>query len=408
VSARVLVLGERALAAELAGRLGAGAEVARFDDAYEALAALADGAWPAVVLTAPRGEFAGLCRAARRLQEHAALLAVCPPAAEADVRTLAPRVLDDYFIHPPMRRDWERIAAAAGAPPAEARPPTARDADGGLSLPEISELIAAARSPSSLEAHVAGVVGERLGTEAAWVDAGAVPAGAKPLLTSGGRRPRALVAKNGRGEMDASSAAFVSALQACLPAAAAAAERTQSLHRLAITDHLTGAYNRRYFYHLTDRILRRVDGRRQRATLLLYDIDDFKRYNDTYGHAAGDEILRETAWLMKTITRSHDVVARIGGDEFAVLFWDAERPRSPDSQPPSTAYDLADRFRQAVGTFEFRSLGPEAKGVLTISGGLAAFPGDGRTCRELLRAADRALRQAKESGKNAIRIVGAD
>lgn len=192
-----------------------------------------------------------------------------------------------------------------------------------------------------------------------------------------------------------------------MPALVSTAERTESLHRLAVTDHLTGAYNRRYFYHLTDRILAQAEGRGYRVTLLLYDVDDLKQYNDTYGHAAGDEILRETAAMMREITRSQDIVARIGGDEFAVLFWDSDPPRDPGSEPLDSAYDLADRFRRAVAGMEFPSLGPDAAGVLSISGGLANYPKDGASCRELLRSADRALDQAKRAGKNGIRIIGA-
>jgi diguanylate cyclase (GGDEF)-like protein len=175
---------------------------------------------------------------------------------------------------------------------------------------------------------------------------------------------------------------------------------------LAITDHLTGAYNRRYFYHVTDRILARAEQTRGRVMLLLYDIDDFKHYNETYGHAAGDDILRETAALMRQTTREHDVVARIGGDEFAVLFWDQERPRVPNSRPIQAVYELSERFRRAVTLHQFKSLGPEAQGVLTISGGLASFPKDGVTRVELMRSADHALREAKRAGKNSIKLIG--
>jgi diguanylate cyclase (GGDEF)-like protein len=140
----------------------------------------------------------------------------------------------------------------------------------------------------------------------------------------------------------------------------------------------------------------------------LYDIDDFKRYNDRFGHAAGDEILRETAAMMKQITRRHDVVARIGGDEFAVLFWDTGPTRQPNSQPLQTAYQLADRFRRAVSSHAFQALGPKASGTLTISGGLATFPWDGWTIDQLLRRADEALLSAKANGKNNIHLVGGE
>ena len=87
-------------------------------------------------------------------------------------------------------------------------------------------------------------------------------------------------------------------------------------------------------------------------------------------------------------------------------FSPAEPPRRADSKHPETPVELAGRFIKAIATHEFPSLGPEATGVLTISGGLANFPWDGTTCVDLLRRADKALREAKASGKNAIHLVG--
>jgi diguanylate cyclase (GGDEF)-like protein len=109
---------------------------------------------------------------------------------------------------------------------------------------------------------------------------------------------------------------------------------------------------------------------------------------------------------MRRIVREHDIVARIGGDEFAVLFWDRQPPRLAGSKPPESALVLAKRFLAALGKHKFPSLGPEAEGVLTISGGLASFPADGKTCRELLRKADQAIKAVKRTGKKGIRIVG--
>jgi len=184
------------------------------------------------------------------------------------------------------------------------------------------------------------------------------------------------------------------------------AKQGDALHRLAITDHLTGAYNRRYFYQVTDQILDHSEKTGRRVALLLFDIDDFKRYNDTYGHASGDEILRECTRLIRRTTRQQDLVARIGGDEFVVLFWDNSEPRKPGSSLPQSAYVMSERFCKAVAHHEFPSLGPEARGVLTISGGLATFPEDGKTCRQLLRSADKALLNAKKIGKNNIHLIG--
>ena len=184
------------------------------------------------------------------------------------------------------------------------------------------------------------------------------------------------------------------------------ARRTQPLHQLATTDHLTGAFNRRYFYETTDRMLARARRNNSRIVLLIYDIDDFKHYNETVRPRGRRRDPPRDGRTDEAISRSHDIVARIGGDEFAVLFWDADRPRVPGSQPLATAFDLADRFRRAVSHHQFRTLGPEAGGVLTISGGLASFPRDGVTRDALMRSADKALREAKQAGKNSIRLIG--
>ncbi|MHC4983721.1 MAG: GGDEF domain-containing protein [Planctomycetota bacterium] len=405
----ILLVGEPSLTDDLARHCGDGSVgVLLRSDPYDALEEMSRRSWPVVVLTAPQPEFRSLCRASRRLQAAAKLLAICSPAAEPEVRKLRPAVLDDYFIYPPTRSDWQSIIVAAGAV-GGAAVARAESLAAGPSAKAIAALIEAADSVESLESRLAEMLRRRLGREVRWVDADGVPADVEPLLLAVNDAPRALVAAGVEGAgVDADAKAFIRAVQECLPSIMAAARRTESLNRLAITDHLTGAYNRRYFYLATDQILKDATEKGFRVTLLLYDIDDFKRYNDTYGHAAGDEILRETAALMKQITRSQDIVARIGGDEFAVLFWDSQPPRSPGSKPPRSAYQLSDRFRQAVGKIEFRSLGPEAKGALTISGGLASFPRAGKTCRDLLRSADKALKKAKESGKDAIRLIGAE
>ncbi len=369
---------------------------------YAGLAEMADRTWPTVVLADDGKEFPGLCRAARRLQPEARLLGICGPAGEPRLRPLRPRPLDDYFIEPLTAREVAGLLGA-GPPRGEEAPAALASRDAGEAF---ADLVHAARTVAGLERHLVGTVSRRVGGPVAWLDADRVDGGSQTLLVGDGRTPRVLVPR-GALRLGSEAEAYLQAVQQSLPALLDSARRMQRLHRLSVTDHLTGASNRRHFYRRTDQILFRAAREGFRVTLLLYDIDDFKRYNDTYGHAAGDEILRDTASLMRQITREHDVVARIGGDEFAVLFWD-EQQRSPDSQPPETAYALADRFRQAVTAHRFPSLGPDATGTLTISGGLASYPGDGRNVRDLLSRADAALAKAKASGKNAIRLIGSD
>lgn len=201
------------------------------------------------------------------------------------------------------------------------------------------------------------------------------------------------------------------------------------LEKLATEDDLTGLKNRRYILEFSRQVLELAKKENKQATLLVFDIDNFKRYNDNYGHGAGDEILREAAALMKCCCRDHDVVGRIGGDEFAVVFWDdpsdsrskiprdasekrretKQERRSTTADHPTEAIYIAKRLAGELERAEissFAGLGRAGKGVLTISGGLASFPRDGHTVEELFQQADKALMEAKRSGKNRIYLVG--
>ncbi|MDT8304206.1 MAG: GGDEF domain-containing protein, partial [Sedimentisphaerales bacterium] len=188
--------------------------------------------------------------------------------------------------------------------------------------------------------------------------------------------------------------------------------------KLATEDDLTGLKNRRYIREFSRQIIEHAIKENGRVTLLIFDIDNFKHYNDVYGHSVGDEVLKQAAVLMQRCCRSHDVVGRIGGDEFAVIFWDDPQSKpagAPDERRfaradhPTEAVFIAKRFVRELENSELTplaGLGPEGKGVLTISGGLASFPRDGSTIQELFQQADTALLEAKRSGKNRIHLVG--
>lgn len=192
--------------------------------------------------------------------------------------------------------------------------------------------------------------------------------------------------------------------------------RHNRLGKLAFTDDLTGLFNCRYYKHFLTRIL--TEGRKNRfpVTLFLFDIDNFKDYNDNFGHAVGDDILKQTAELMRKCVRDHDLVARIGGDEFAVVFWEKEGPRLPresgvgiPGRPPSEPQQILARFRRLLETQNYPLLGSTGRGSLTISGGLAVFPYDAPDVNTLIKAADHALMfGAKRSGRNSIHLVGGD
>ncbi len=215
---------------------------------------------------------------------------------------------------------------------------------------------------------------------------------------------------------DPSSRHLLAQLASMFSKVAVLEERHNLMQRLAITDELTGLHNGRYFHHFLNRIIEKAKVRRFAVTLLLFDIDNFKRYNDQYGHGVGDEILRQTASLMRRCCRDHDLVARIGGDEFAVIFWEKDAPRVPRDpgsatagRVPSTPMIIAQRFRKQLSSSEFNALGTMGQGMLTISGGMAVYPFDGQTPADLIKAADNAqMFGAKRGGKNRIHLVGSD
>ncbi len=213
-----------------------------------------------------------------------------------------------------------------------------------------------------------------------------------------------------------SSRQIVSQLATLLSKLAVLEERHVLMQKLAITDELTGLHNGRYFKVFLKSIIEKAKVRRFAVTLLLFDIDNFKRYNDQFGHGVGDDILRQTASLMRRCCRDHDLVARIGGDEFAVVFWEKDAPRVPREpgvasagRVPSTPMIIAQRFRKLLGSSEFSALGTLGQGQLTISGGMAVYPFDGQSPAELIKAADAAqMFGAKRGGKNRIHLVGSD
>lgn len=176
------------------------------------------------------------------------------------------------------------------------------------------------------------------------------------------------------------------------------------LQEAAFKDQLTGAFNRRYCDHFLGTILKEARHERRAVTVLVFDVDDLKTFNDRYGHAAGDQILREAVRLLESVIRPTDRVCRIGGDEFAVIFHEPHGPRRPASTPPKTVFEIAERFQREICDRRFPKLGSDAPGRLTVSGGLATYPWDGQTAEELLARADQLALQCKREGKNAIRF----
>jgi diguanylate cyclase (GGDEF)-like protein len=163
-------------------------------------------------------------------------------------------------------------------------------------------------------------------------------------------------------------------------------------HELATTDPLTGVYNRRTFKELAEPLLSRARRTRGSVSLLLLDLDHFKRINDTHGHLSGDEVLSGFARLARTCLRKEDLLARYGGEEFVVLL-----PGTSEA----AAMALAERIREEVAEATLYSANDTVR--VTVSVGLAGESGEHvATLETLLGRADEALYVAKARGRNCV------
>lgn len=175
--------------------------------------------------------------------------------------------------------------------------------------------------------------------------------------------------------------------------------KTDLLEQLAMLDGLTDIPNRRHFEDQLEREYRRAERDRLALSLLMMDIDNFKQYNDNYGHGAGDRCLIDVARALTGVAgRSHDIVARYGGEEFVALL---------PSTDQAGAAEVAEQLRSAVESLRITHDYSDAGSVVTLSVGVATMnPNDGQEQRKtpgpLLTRADDALYRAKKSGKNRV------
>jgi len=163
-------------------------------------------------------------------------------------------------------------------------------------------------------------------------------------------------------------------------------ERTE---RSAVTDDLTGLYNHGYFVEALKRETQRSKRHGLRLALVLFDLDDFKRVNDTRGHPEGDKVIAHTARIIHKSLREIDVAARYGGEEFTAIL--------PETAQTG-AHIVAERIRNRIEAHFRRRKGP----AVTISAGVAAYPENAASSEELLQRADEAVYRSKSAGKNRV------
>jgi diguanylate cyclase (GGDEF)-like protein len=171
-------------------------------------------------------------------------------------------------------------------------------------------------------------------------------------------------------------------------------EQKEDSERKAIIDELTGAFNRRFFEAKIEDELNLAKRFRTKMSLIIFDIDHFKKINDTYGHQAGDTVLHEIGTVIKGLMSSVDSLCRYGGEEFAVIM--------PETSVED-AIDTAEKLRKAVEEHAF--YGGETLINVTISLGISEYPTHGIIKEALVEKADGALYQAKKSGRNNTKIA---
>jgi diguanylate cyclase (GGDEF)-like protein len=169
----------------------------------------------------------------------------------------------------------------------------------------------------------------------------------------------------------------------------------EEIYRLTTVDGLTQVYNKRYFMENLERELSRSSRYGRNLSLLIFDIDHFKQINDTYGHLAGDYVLKQMAKTISSNIRREDFMARYGGEEFAIILPEIDRHNS---------MIMAEKVRRLVENFDF--VFEDAKIPTTISVGVATADDSLTEPMELIKIADTNLYQAKKDGRN--RVIGTD
>ncbi|MEE9403120.1 MAG: diguanylate cyclase [Desulfobacteria bacterium] len=169
-------------------------------------------------------------------------------------------------------------------------------------------------------------------------------------------------------------------------------EQNRRLQEMANRDGLTGLYNHRYFHEQLSQDFLRAKRYHENLSCILFDIDFFKKFNDTYGHQTGDVVLKALATVIQRATRESDLAARYGGEEFAIVLYYTDG---------AAAYQAAERLRTMVESHEVQDNGNVLR--VTISLGVATFPHEKiHDSKELIEHADQALYKAKDNGRNRV------
>lgn len=215
-----------------------------------------------------------------------------------------------------------------------------------------------------------------------------------PLITGGAIAGMVLIGKRDKGYWYNEEIRKLLLVYVGLTASALQRVRLIDItRRAAITDSLTGAYNRRFFDEMLKKQIALAKRRNEPLGLILADLDHFKNINDTYGHIAGDQALQQIASIMKNSIRSSDILSRYGGEEFVIIM---------PSIDISNAIKKAEGLRRHIESFQFQIGSAGQPPQITISIGVSSFPDHGTEYETLIAAADLALYKAKKGGRNRV------
>ncbi len=215
-----------------------------------------------------------------------------------------------------------------------------------------------------------------------------------PLLAGGVAVGAVMMAKHERGYWNSREKQYL--ISAYIGLTAASLENVRLINqakRLAITDALTGVYNRKFFVESFEKQLSLAKRYKETLAVIMADVDHFKRFNDTYGHTAGDRVLQQVSKMLGAAIRESDILCRYGGEEFVIVM-----PRTNTAE----SYEKAEKIRRHIESARFTNIAPGSALGITISMGIASFPEHGVEYNALVDAADSALYKAKKNGRNRV------
>ncbi len=215
-----------------------------------------------------------------------------------------------------------------------------------------------------------------------------------PLLAGGVAVGAVMMAKHERDYWNSSEKQDL--ISAYIGLAAASLENVRLINQtkwLSITDALTGVYNRKFFVESFEKQLSLAKRYKEALTVIMADVDHFKRFNDTYGHSVGDRVLQQVSKILGAAIRESDILCRYGGEEFAIIM-----PRTNTTE----SCEKAEKIRRHIESSRFTNIAPGSTLGITISIGIASFPEHGSEYTVLVDAADGALYKAKKNGRNRV------